>query len=75
MCTVELLQLREWTYRKSAYAQLSPFYLLSTLHITDVINYSRPSPAFPYCKRWKAGRGLGMRLVHECITVLELLFL
>ena len=29
---------------------------------------TRPSPAFPYCKRWKAGRGLGMRLsvLLEC---------
>ena len=32
------------------------------LYVTHVINYSRPSTAFPYCKRWKAGRGLGTRL-------------
>ena len=24
-----------------------------------LIHYSRPSTTFPYCKRWKAGRGLG----------------
>ena len=34
--------------RESAYAQLSPLYLLSILYITHVINYSRPSTAFPY---------------------------
>ena len=27
-----------------------------------MINYTRPSPVFPYCKRRKAGQGLGMRL-------------
>ena len=32
-------------------------------YVTHVINYPRPSPAFPYCKLWKAGRGLGTRLV------------
>ena len=69
MCTVELLQLREWTHRKSAYAQLSPFYLLSTLHVTHVINYSRPSPAFPYCKRWKAGRGLENTIILSSFLV------
>ena len=26
------------------------------------MNYSRPSPAFLYCKEWKAGQGLEMRL-------------
>ena len=36
--------------------------LLSTLYVTHVINYSRPSPAFLFCKRWKAGWGLGTRL-------------
>ena len=40
---------------------------LSTLYITHVINYSRPSTTFPYCKRRKAGWGLGTRLVHYCI--------
>ena len=29
---------------------------------THVINYSRLSPTFPYCKQWKAGQGLGTRL-------------
>ena len=65
------------------YAQLSPLYLLSTLHITHVDklfqalyrcshasvglaqarpNYSRPSTAFLYCNRRKAGQGVGTRL-------------
>ena len=56
-------QLRAWAHRRSAYTQLSPLYLLSTLYVTHVIKYSRPSTAFPYCKRRKAGRGLGTRLV------------
>ena len=39
--------------------QLSPLYLLSTLYVTHVMNYSRPSTAFPYSKQHKAWRGLG----------------
>ena len=31
-------------------------------YVTHVIKYSRPSTAFPYFKRRKAGRGLGTRL-------------
>ena len=30
-----------------------------------MINYPRPSPAFPYCKQRKARRGLGTRLVID----------
>ena len=30
--------------------------------VTHVRKCTRPSPAFPYCKRRKAGRGLGTRL-------------
>ena len=45
---------------------LSPFYLLSTLYVTHMIKYSRPSTAFLYCKWWKAGRGLGTRLDNHC---------
>ena len=30
--------------------------------VDRIINYSRPSPAFPYWKRRKTGRGLGTRL-------------
>ena len=50
---------RAWAYRRSAYAQLSPLYPSLYPYVTHVINYSRPSPAFPYWKRRKAGRGLG----------------
>ena len=30
--------------------------------VTHVRKDTRPSPAFPYYKQWKAGWGLGMRL-------------
>ena len=43
-------------------SSLRSLYLLSTLYVTHVINYSRPSTAFPYCKQWKGGWGLGRRL-------------
>ena len=56
------MQLRVWAHRQSAYAQLSPLILLSTLYVTHLINYSRLSPALLYCKRRKAGQGLGMRV-------------
>ena len=42
-----ITQLRAWAHRRSAYAQLSPLYLLSTLYITHVIKYTRPSWAGP----------------------------
>ena len=45
-----------------AHVQLKPFYRLSTRDVTHVRKCTRPSPAFPYCKRRKAGRGLGTRL-------------
>ena len=57
------LQLRAWAHRQSAYAQLSPLYPSLYLYVTHVINYPRPSTAFPYCKWRKAGRRLGMRLL------------
>ena len=41
-------QLRAWAHRRSAYAQLSPLYRSLYPYVTHVINYSRPSPAFPY---------------------------
>ena len=53
----DIHQLRAWAHRQSAYA---PF---SLPYVTHVINYSRPSPAFPYLKRRKTGRGLGTRLL------------
>ena len=60
VCVLSIIdQLCAWAHRRSAYAQLSPFLYP---YVTHVINYSRPSPAFPYWKRWKAGRGLGTRI-------------
>ena len=50
---LSITQLRAWARRRSAYAQLSPLHLL---YVTHVIKYSK------YCKRRKAGRGLGTRL-------------
>ena len=43
-------------------AQLNLFYHPFYPDITHVRKDTRPSPAFPYCKLWKAGRGLGTRL-------------
>ena len=61
---LSITPLRAWAHRQSAYAQLSPLYLCSTLYVTHVIKKTRPSPAFPYCKRRKAERDLGTRLVY-----------
>ena len=58
-------QLRMWAPQRFAYAQLSPLYPSLYQYVTHVINYTRPSPAFPYCKRQKVGRGLQMRLVRH----------
>ena len=44
---------------RSIKAFLPPFYRLSTRDVTHVRKCTRPSPAFPYCKRRKAGRGPG----------------
>ena len=41
------------------HAQLMPFYCLSTRDVTHVRKCTRPSPALPYYKRRKAGRGPG----------------
>ena len=64
-------QLRAWAHRRSAYAQLSPLYPSLYPYVTHVINYSRPSPAFPYWKRRKAGRGLGTRLTKMHIVDIQ----
>ena len=40
--------------------------------ITHVRKCTRPSPALPYCKRWKAGRGLGTRLGKLSIATVKL---
>ena len=42
-----------------AHVQLKPFYRLSTHDVTHVRKCTRPSPAFPYCKRREAGWGPG----------------
>ena len=37
LCVLSITQLQTWGHQRSAYAQLSPFYLLSTLYVTHVI--------------------------------------
>ena len=59
MCTVDYAT-NVCSPQRSAYAQLSLVYLLSTPYVTHVIIYFRPSTTFHYCKRWKAGRGQEM---------------
>ena len=46
LCALSITQLHEWAHQRSAYTH----YLLSALYITHVINYSRPSTGFLYCK-------------------------
>ena len=63
-----IVKLHAWAHWWSAFVQLSYHYLLSTLCVNGVINYSRPSSAFP-CSNWqKAGRSLRTRLIrgHFC---------
>ena len=45
-----------------AHVQSNPFYHPFYPDVTHVRKDTRPSPAFPYCKRRKAGWDLGMRL-------------
>ena len=54
-------QLRVWgtsTIHLRSIKSSLPF----SLPLCHVINDTRPSPTFPHCKRWKAGRSLGARL-------------
>ena len=63
-----IVKLHAWAHWWSAFVQLSYHYLLSTLCVNGVTNYSRPSSAFP-CSNWqKAGRSLRTRLIrgHFC---------
>ena len=62
-CRLWINYIRAWAHRRPAYAQLSPLYPSLYPYVTHVINYSRPSPAFPYWKQRKAGWGLGTRLL------------
>ena len=50
-----------------AHAQSNPFYHPFYPDVTYVRKDTRPSPALPYCKRRKAGRGLGTRLISTPI--------
>ena len=57
-------QLREWAHRRTTYAQLSPVYPSLYPYVTHVINYPRPSPAFPYCKATVSWVGPGNEVIH-----------
>ena len=50
-------------WAQCAHPQSNPFYHPFYPDVTHVRKDTRPSPALPYCKRRKAGRGLGTRLV------------
>ena len=54
-----------------AHVQLEPFYRLSTRDVTHVRKCTRPSPAFPYYNRQKAGRSLGTRLPTYWLTSIK----
>ena len=49
-------------WAQCAHAQSNPFYHPFYPDVTHVRKDTRPSPALPYCKQQKAGRGLGTRL-------------
>jgi len=69
--------LNAWCVRQSllwaqcTHVQLNHFYHPFYPDVTHVRKDTRPSPALPYWKRWKAGRGLGTRLWshHSAPTV------
>ena len=50
-------------WAQCTHAQLNPFYHPFYPDITHVRKDTRPSPALLYCKRWKARKGLGARLL------------
>ena len=54
------------------HVQSNPFTTLFYPDVTHVRKDTRPSPAFPYCKRRKAGWGLGTRLISEYDNKLEI---
>ena len=64
LCVLSIMQLHAWAHWRSAYAQLlSPHYPLCRSR--DKLS----STAFLYCKRRKAGEGLGTRLCLTCLTI------
>ena len=65
--------LRYHTVVTLAHVQSNPFYHPIYLDVTHVRKDTRPSPAFPHCKRRKAGRGLETRLYSPCADILALL--
>ena len=52
---LRVLSIINRSHWRSGYTQLSPLYLIPTLYIIHMTNYSTPPTAFPYCKWWKAG--------------------
>ena len=70
LCVLWIAQLHPCAAWQSAYTQLSPLHLLSTSYVTRVINCSRLSPTFLYCKWQKDGQNLGTRLAR-CALFLQ----
>ena len=70
LCVLWIAQLHPCAAWQSAYAQLSPLYLLSIPYVTHVINCSRFSPTFLYRKWRKDGQNLGTRLAR-CALFLQ----
>ena len=66
ICLVSWFFLLFWA--KCAQAQLNPFYHPFYPDVTHVRKDTRPFPAFPYCKRWKA---LGTRLYIGVFNYIE----
>ena len=65
LSVLSIMQLRAWAHRRPCLRSIKSSlcsYLLSTLYVTHVIKYFRPSTAFPYSKQRKAGWGLGTKL-------------
>ena len=65
LCALSIVQLHAWAHLRSAYSQISPVYLLSTLYVID---YS--SPNFLYCKQQKIGRGHGTREHQQIMYIM-----
>ena len=55
-----------WAHQQSTYAQLSPLYLLSTLYVTRVTNYSKLPPAFLYYMYSLRVASHPIALLQEC---------
>ena len=67
-------QLRVWAHQQFAYVQLSPLYLLSTLYVTHVINYSKPSSHFSVLQVMESWVGLGNEATLHVLVFIQKTF-